>query len=165
MVEVNARLKRMSDAGLLDWLLVEDPEAADGYADPVIEQGLRDRIEALSAAFAAGMTVAQGTKNAGGAAAWHTQDDYNAGQCLAEQTGAGAVLTFTFASPVNLVLIEAVGSGSQVARVDPFGGTPTANLGIRADDAVPTYLPVTTSSVKVFAPASMVVSVAGFRRQ
>lgn len=90
-------------------------------------------------------------------------DDYQAGEVLADQMGAGAVLTFTFATARNLVLIEAVGT-SQIARADPFGGTPSATQGVRCDDATPTYLPVTTTVVKVFAPAGMVVSVAGFSR-
>jgi len=90
-------------------------------------------------------------------------DDYQAGEVLADQTGAGAVLTFTFAAARNLVLVQAVGAG-QVARADPFGGTPSATQGIRCDDATPTYLPVTATVVKVHAPAGMVVSVAGFSR-
>ena len=90
-------------------------------------------------------------------------DDFQAGEVLADQTGAGAVLTFTFAAVRNLVLIQAAGAG-QVARADPFGGTPSATQGIRCDDATPTYLPVTATAVKVFAPAGMVVSVAGFSR-
>lgn len=92
------------------------------------------------------------------------RDDYQGGEVLADQTGAGAVLTFTFAAARNLILIEAVGTGTQVARADPFGGTPTATQGIRCDDSVPTYLPVTATVVKIFAPASMAVAVAGFSR-
>jgi len=90
-------------------------------------------------------------------------DDFQAGEVLADQTGAGAVLTFTFAAARNLVLIQAVGAG-QVARADPFGGTPSATQGIRCDDATPTYLPVTATVVRVHAPAGMVVSCAGFSR-
>lgn len=92
------------------------------------------------------------------------RDDYQAGECLAEQTGVGGVLTFTFSSPVHLVHVQGDGSDTDVARVDPFGGTPTASRGFRADDGVGIYLPVTTSSVKVFAPVDMVVTVNGFRR-
>lgn len=91
-------------------------------------------------------------------------DDYASGECLAEQTGANNVLTFVFSSPCHLILVEAVGSGAQVVRCDPFGNIPTATLGIRCDDAVPTYIPVIATTIKVFAPASMVVSVNGFRR-
>ncbi|MDQ6719334.1 MAG: hypothetical protein M3003_00890 [Candidatus Dormibacteraeota bacterium] len=92
------------------------------------------------------------------------RDDFQTGECLADQTGAGAVLTFTFAAPRNLVLIEAVGTGTQVARADPFGGTPNVTTGIRCDDGVPTYVPVTTTTLRVWAPASMAVAVAGFSR-
>ncbi|HUR18906.1 MAG TPA: hypothetical protein VMZ51_08235 [Acidimicrobiales bacterium] len=98
------------------------------------------------------------------ASAFAVKDDYQSGEVLADQTGAGAVLTFTFASPVQLLLITATGSGTQVARCDPFGGTPAATTGIRCDDGVPAYLPITATVVKVFAPASMAVAVSGFRR-
>lgn len=90
-------------------------------------------------------------------------DDFDDGQALAEQTGAGAVLTFTFASSVNLVVVESAGDGF-VSRADPFGGTPTADLGVPCRHEVPTYLPVTTSEVKVYAPAGTSVNVWGFRR-
>ena len=92
------------------------------------------------------------------------KDDYQSGECLAEQTGTGAVLIFTFSAPVHLVHVEGNGASTDVARVDPFGGTPTATLGFRASDEVGVYLPVTTSSVKVFAPSGMVIAVNGFRR-
>lgn len=92
------------------------------------------------------------------------KDEFTGGQVLADQTGAGAVLTFTFASPVQLAVVYGDGLATDVARADPFGGTPSATLGIPCGDEVPTFLPVTTSAVKVFAPAGMVVSVCGYRR-
>jgi hypothetical protein len=92
------------------------------------------------------------------------QDDYQTGEILADQTGAGAVLTFTFSAAVQMVMIFANGLATDIARADPFGGTPTATLGIPIGDEAVAYLPVTTSSVKIFAPAGMVVSVAGLRR-
>lgn len=92
------------------------------------------------------------------------KDDYQAGECLAEQTGAGAVLTFTFASPVQLVHVEGDGADTDVARVDPFGGTPSATQGFRAADGVGVYLPVICTVVKVYAPTGMVIAVNGFRR-
>ena len=92
------------------------------------------------------------------------RDDYSGGEVLADQTGAAAVLTFNFASAVQLVVVHGDGADGELARADPFGGTPSAVLGIPCGSEIPTYLPVTTSSVKVFAPASMVVSVWGYRR-
>jgi len=89
-------------------------------------------------------------------------DAFSGGETLADQTGTGAVLTFTFSSAVNLVVVEAKGT-SQTARADPFGGTPTASQGVICDDAVPTFLPVTATIVKVFAPSGMVVGVWGYR--
>jgi len=90
-------------------------------------------------------------------------DDYMTGECLADQVGAGAVLTFTFASPVHLVVVESSGD-TLTARADPFGGTPTAALGVPCHHEAPVYLPVMTSTVQVFAPAGTTISVEGFRR-
>lgn len=91
-------------------------------------------------------------------------DDYQSGECLADQTGAGAVLTFTFTSPVQLVVVDANGAATDVARADPFGGTPTASLGVPCRDEAGAYMPVSTSVVRVFAPVGMIVSVVGYRR-
>lgn len=89
-------------------------------------------------------------------------DDYQEFEALSDQTGAGSVLTFTFTSAVNLVVVHAVGT-SQVARATTTQ-TPSATLGARCPDDAPTYLPVTTSVMKVFAPNGMLVSVCGYRR-
>lgn len=92
------------------------------------------------------------------------KDDYQSGEVLADQTGAGAVLTFTFSSAVQLVVVDANGATTDIARADPFGGTPAATTGIPCRDEVPTYMPVTTTSIKIFAPSGMAVSVYGYRR-
>lgn len=89
-------------------------------------------------------------------------DDYQEFEALTEQTGADAVLTFTFSAPVQLVVVHAVGT-DQVARVTTTQ-TPSATLGARCPDDVPTFLPVTAAAVKVYAPTGMVVSVWGYRR-
>lgn len=91
------------------------------------------------------------------------KDDYFGGQVLAQETGADAVITFTFSSAVQLVVVEMYGDGL-VARADPFGGTPAEGFGIPCRHEVPTYLPVTSSSVKVWAPATSLVNVWGYRR-
>lgn len=91
-------------------------------------------------------------------------DDYQAGEVLADQTGAGGVLTFTFSAPVHLAVVDANGTATDVARADPFGGTPAAGTGIPCRDESPTYMPVTTSSVKVYAPSNMLISCWGYRR-
>lgn len=98
------------------------------------------------------------------ASAPSVRDDYSGGEVLADQTGAGAVLTFTFSAAVQLVVVHGDGADGEFARADPFGGDPSAVLGIPCGDEIPTFLPVTTSSVKVFAPVGMVVSVWGYRR-
>lgn len=91
------------------------------------------------------------------------KDDYPGGEVLAQQTGAAAVLTFTFASAVQLVVVESAGE-DLVSRADPFGGTPSATLGIPCRDQVPTYLPATATVVKVYAPTDAAVNVWGYRR-
>lgn len=92
------------------------------------------------------------------------KDDYQSGECLPEQTGDGTVKTFTFSSPVQMVHVEGNGIDTDVARVDPFGGTPSAIQGFRAANEVGVYLPVTCTVVKVFAPTGMIITVQGFRR-
>ena len=90
-------------------------------------------------------------------------DDFQGGECLPDQTGVGGVLTFTFAAPRNLIVVHAVGA-SQVARADPYGGTPSATQGFRCPDDAPTYMAVVATVVRVFAPAGMVVSCSGSSR-
>jgi hypothetical protein len=92
------------------------------------------------------------------------QDKFAGGEVLADQNGAGAVLTFTFASPVNLVWVVDTGAvTTNVCRADPFGGTPSATAGIPVFNQAPSPITVTTSSVKVYAPAGAVVAVHGYR--
>ncbi len=93
-------------------------------------------------------------------------DDYEGGEVLPEQVGpaGGGVLDFAFATPVQLLLIELDGADADVGRIDPFGGIPTAGRGVRARDATPVYLPVTTALVRVWTPAGAAVAVTGFRR-
>jgi hypothetical protein len=91
-----------------------------------------------------------------------TNDDYQAGEVLADQNGAGAALTFTFSSEVQLVVVES--NGTLDSRCDPFGGVPTAMLGIPCRDKVPVYIPVAATVVQVFAQVGSVVSVWGFKR-
>lgn len=88
-----------------------------------------------------------------------TQDIYTTGEVLADQTGTGAVLTFTFSEARDLVWVRA--DGGQV-RADPFGGTPAASTGVRCDDGIPNPFTVQTSSVKVYAPNGVVVQAWGF---
>ena len=91
------------------------------------------------------------------------RDDYQTGDVLADQSGAGGVLTFTFPAPVQLAVVHATGAGL-TARADPFGGAPSASTGVKCPDDVPTYIPVVTSTIKVYAPSGMTVGVWGYRR-
>jgi hypothetical protein len=87
-------------------------------------------------------------------------DVYLAGEVLPDQAGAGGELAFAFAAPTDLIWVRSVGAAS---RADPFGGTPTASLGIPCPDDEPVPITVRASTVKVFAPAGATVSVWGFR--
>lgn len=92
------------------------------------------------------------------------RDDYSGGQILADQTAGASALTFTFSSPVNLIYVQIkTGLGTGSGRVNPLGGVATASSGIPCDDGVPMAIPVTSSSVSVFATTGATVSVWGFR--
>jgi hypothetical protein len=87
-------------------------------------------------------------------------EKFTSGQVLADQSGASAVLTFTFAQAMDMVWVSSRGG---VSRADPFGGSPTATLGIYCDDGIPQPLTVTTTTVKVYAPSGATVTLWGYR--
>lgn len=87
---------------------------------------------------------------------------FSGGESLAAQNGAGGVLTFTFSTAVHRVSIEGIGAGT--ARVDPFGGTPSASAGIPVLAGQTIEVEIQTSSVKVFAPVGITIHVWGVRR-
>lgn len=99
----------------------------------------------------------------GGEHVQHVADEFGGGEALAEQAGAGAVLTFAFSAPVQLAVVESFGSGL-VSRADPFGGTPSVAAGVPCRHEAAVFLPVTTSAVRVFAPTGASVNVWGYRR-
>jgi len=95
-----------------------------------------------------------------------TTSDYTSGQVLADQNGAGSVLTFTFATPVDMIWVTDIGSTTtNISRVDPYGGTPTANQGAVVFNATPTPIQVLPASttIQVYAPVGSVISVYGQR--
>lgn len=89
-----------------------------------------------------------------------TADVFTAGEVLADQTGAGAVLTFTFANPMQQIWVTCSGG---IVRVDPFGGTPSVSAGIPVADGAMVPFIIQATVVKVYAPTSVVVSVWGYR--
>ena len=92
--------------------------------------------------------------------------DYSSGQILADQAGTGAVLTFNFTTPVDFMWVTDTGTTTtNISRVDPFGGTPAASLGIPVFNQTPTPISVVppASSVKVYAPAGANIAVYGLR--
>jgi hypothetical protein len=93
-----------------------------------------------------------------------SEDTYVGGQTLPDQTSGGSALTFTFSAPVQLAYaFFKTTLGTSTARVDPFGGTASATQGIPLDDGVPQAFPVQTSTLSVFAPIGVTVSVWGYR--
>lgn len=88
------------------------------------------------------------------------RDTFTGMEALAQQAGASAVLTFTFTSEVDLIWVRSDGSGSSMATTTQ---TPTSTLGAVCEDGVPTPLTVRTSTVQVWAPSGVTVSVWGFR--
>lgn len=92
-------------------------------------------------------------------------DQYANGEVLADQTGAGAVLTFTFANTMDLIWVRDTGAvTTNVSRVDPFGGTPSASAGIPLPNNEPIPITRQTTTVKVYAPAGSTISAWGYRK-
>lgn len=87
-------------------------------------------------------------------------DYFQTGQVLAQVTGQGAVETFTFDAPVDLLWVRADG---EECRTDPFGGEPTLTQGIPCESGVPQPITLRTKVVKVFVPAGTRVNVWGYR--
>jgi hypothetical protein len=87
-------------------------------------------------------------------------DGYQSGECLADQTGNGGVLTFTFSAVVSLVWVRSVGA---VCRADPFGGMPSATQGVYCASDEPCPITVDCQVLKVYAPSGATVSVWGYR--
>lgn len=91
-------------------------------------------------------------------------NDFTVSEYLAEQTSAGAVLTFTFSAPMQQVWVEMNGADTDEgrARIDGLDPTPTIGTILRDEGAVP--ITATTSTVKVLAPTGARVNVWGYRR-
>lgn len=92
--------------------------------------------------------------------------EYTSGSILADQTGAGAVQTFTFSIPVDFIWVTDIGATTtNVSRVDPFGGTPAATTGIPVLNGAPTPINVVpaNSTVRVYAPVGSTITMHGFR--
>lgn len=93
------------------------------------------------------------------------QDDYAVGELLEDQaTGVSAgVLTFTFSQPVVSFWVAVQGLEG-TAKVDHYGGIPSATRGIpvEAGGALPIAEP--TQTVRIYTPANLRVTVWGQRR-
>lgn len=93
-------------------------------------------------------------------------DDFDGDVLTADQTGAGAVLTFNLGGPAKLVAVDVDAASpsdtaTYIARVSVSAATPSASLGWRCRSGQVTFLPVPCESgvVKVFAPSGVTVSV------
>ena len=74
---------------------------------------------------------------------------FRSGEVLSDQTGVGGVLTFTFSQEMDLIWVRT--DDGDACRVDPFGGTPTANRGIQCDTGVVTPINFSTTTLKIYA--------------
>lgn len=128
----------------------------NGQAQPLTDTQLRAAPVAVTNGQAQPLTDAQLR-----ASAVTTTDSYLSSEYLADQTGTGAVLTFTFASPVDLLILHAEGGVCRYAA--GAGNTPAANAGgyLAAGETV--YYPRRTTVASVYAPAGAVVSAWGTR--
>jgi len=100
------------------------------------------------------------------AAPTFVRDSYAQGELLDDQTASTAqVLTFTFSEPVVSfwVAVSGVDSLTGFAKVDHYGGTPSATRGIpvAANSSLPIPEPATV--VRVFAQSGATVTVWGQR--
>lgn len=95
-------------------------------------------------------------------------DDFPAGEVLPDQTGSNSVLTFTFSADVHTIWVYAIDANDDTAagevRTDPFGGVPTATLGIPVAFGGGFPIPVITGEVKIYAGDGVRVTVYGNRR-
>lgn len=93
--------------------------------------------------------------------------NYSASEVLADQDSTGSVLTFTFASAVDKVVVElheTAADDISTARVRTDGTAPDADTGILIHAGMPHPIPDNTQTVKVLAANGKTVSVWGYRR-
>lgn len=134
-----------------------------GYTGTNIKP-LYDQLVELRDTLNNGISVDQGTP---GATPWPVREDFALGEVLDDQVGDtgvnGGVLEFTFSEPVIGFWVAAMGEYG-VVKVDHYGGTPSNTRGIPVEvgGQLPIMEPATT--VKVYAPDGVVVTVWGHRR-
>lgn len=96
------------------------------------------------------------------------KDDFHSGEILPDETGDGSAKTYTFAAERHAVWVYAVDPGDLTAvgeiRVDPFGGTPTATLGIPVPYGAGFPLTIPLTSLKIYAATGIRVTVIGYSR-
>jgi hypothetical protein len=95
-----------------------------------------------------------------GTSPWISNDNFSSFEALADQPGAGGVLTFTFSAAVDLIWVQSNGATS---RAVIGAQTPSATLGAFCADGTPLPIPIHATTVKVFSPVGATVSVWGER--
>lgn len=90
-----------------------------------------------------------------------TSNDFSSGEILPEQNGTDTVLTFTFSQTMQCVFVDCNGE-DVIARIDPFGGTPTSTLGIPCYGNI--KLDLICNIVRVWAPTGSIINVWGLKR-
>jgi hypothetical protein len=134
----------------------------------VVDTGLTTQTDALTdAQLRAAPLEVTGALTIDPPALQQVADDYQTGEILPDQIGTGGVLTFTFNEPVQNLWVYAIAANPDTqgeVRVDPFGGAPSASLGIPVAFGGITPIPTTASIVRVFAATGIRVTVYGNRR-
>lgn len=100
----------------------------------------------------------------GGAGEQPVMDVFDFQQDVADQVGAGGVLTFTLPEACEVIWVLSRGAVAR-ARIGSDAAGLSATRGAYCDDGVPTPLTARGTVVKVWAPAEATVSVWGFGRE
>jgi hypothetical protein len=148
------------------------------YVDNVVRHAVAGTSTAITASLNFPMTLAS-VNNAGlasnaklyirniGMGRFGTPpSEYTNGETRPSQAGANGVLTFTFASPVDLVWVSDTGATTtNYSYVDAFGGTPASGQGavLPNGGSIPVMVTPPSTTVKVWSPVGSTISMYGQR--
>lgn len=91
------------------------------------------------------------------------KDDYALGEVLPDQNGSNNVLTFTFSQPVVSFWVAVTGTTGTV-KVNHYGQTPSPTNGIPIGAGGVLPIPEPATTVLVYAPTGLTVTIWGQRR-
>lgn len=134
------------------------PQSLIDLQQPITDEQLRASPIEVDTGLVQGLTDTQLRSSS-----LSVKDDYALGEVLPDQTGANNVLTFTFSEPVVSFWVAVIGDEGLV-KVNHYGAdpSPTSGIPVQAGGVLP--IPEPTTSVKVYAPTGLIVTVWGQRR-